>query len=188
MERSFEKLGIQNIITQYSKKKQRELFIKLESGLITDEMFYNELKKLTPAKVSDEELNNAWNSIILKTEKERVNLLYKLKDHYRLFLFSNTSRIHVEYNKNQLMKDYGKNILEEIFEKKYYSFEMHIRKPDPDAFIHVLNDKKLNAKETLFIDDNKENTDAADNLGICSIHLKKPLTILDIFEEWPELN
>lgn len=182
MEKSFEKLGIHNIIEQYSKKKQRDLFIKLESGLVTDEEFHAGLRKLSSGNVSDEELYDAWNSIILKTEKERAELLYKLKDHYRLFLFSNTSSIHVEYNKKLLIKDYGKNILEEIFEKLYYSFEMHMRKPDPEAFVYVMNNKQLHAKETLFIDDNEANTVAANDLGIRSIHLKKPFTILDIFE------
>ena len=41
-----------------------------------------------------------------------------------------------------------------------------MRKPDPQIFSYILNKHDLSPKRTLFIDDKKENTDAAAALGI----------------------
>jgi putative hydrolase of the HAD superfamily len=41
-----------------------------------------------------------------------------------------------------------------------------MRKPEEDAFKFVLNNHNLNPKKTLFIDDKKENTDVAEQLGL----------------------
>ena len=54
----------------------------------------------------------------------------------------------------------------QCFEKVYYSYEMGMRKPQPEIFTHILNKHDLSPKRTLFVDDKKENTDAAASLGI----------------------
>jgi putative hydrolase of the HAD superfamily len=41
-----------------------------------------------------------------------------------------------------------------------------MRKPNPEIYNFVLNKHELQAKRTLFIDDKKENTDAAAELGL----------------------
>ncbi|MCJ7468363.1 MAG: HAD-IA family hydrolase, partial [Maribacter sp.] len=46
------------------------------------------------------------------------------------------------------------------------SHEIGLRKPDREIFQFVLDDNGLIAEETLFIDDSKENTDAASALGL----------------------
>jgi putative hydrolase of the HAD superfamily len=43
---------------------------------------------------------------------------------------------------------------------------MKMRKPDLEIFEFVLKENNLIAGETLFVDDTKENTDAASLLGI----------------------
>ena len=51
------------------------------------------------------------------------------------------------------------------FEQFYLSHEIGFRKPNTNIYEFVLQENKLNASETLFIDDTKENTDAAKLLG-----------------------
>jgi putative hydrolase of the HAD superfamily len=43
---------------------------------------------------------------------------------------------------------------------------MHLRKPNADISEFVLSQNDLKPEETFFIDDTKENTDTAENLGI----------------------
>ena len=43
---------------------------------------------------------------------------------------------------------------------------MGMRKPQPEIFTTILNKHDLSPKRTLFVDDKKENTDAAEALGI----------------------
>jgi len=49
---------------------------------------------------------------------------------------------------------------------------MKMRKPDTEIFEFVLKENNLIAEETLFVDDTKENTDAAAELGIQTWNLK----------------
>src|SRR5690242_20642309 len=66
----------------------------------------------------------------------------------------------------------------EIFEKNHYSHEMGLRKPDPQIFLEVLKINGLNAWETLFIDDVKENVQAAESVGIKGLNII-PGTLLE---------
>ena len=54
----------------------------------------------------------------------------------------------------------------------------------PDAAIYrtALEQTGIAADETLFIDDNRPNTDAAERVGIHAWHLAAPTTIHDLFE------
>ena len=52
------------------------------------------------------------------------------------------------------------------FEKVYYSYELKMRKPNEKIFRFLINKHDLSPKRTLFIDDKKENTDAAEKQGI----------------------
>jgi FMN phosphatase YigB (HAD superfamily) len=53
----------------------------------------------------------------------------------------------------------------QCFEKVYFSFEIGLRKPNADIFNLLIEKHALSAKRTLFVDDKKENTDAALSLG-----------------------
>ena len=71
-----------------------------------------------------------------------------------------------------------------VFEKVYYSFEMGMRKPDTEIFNHLLKKHDLSPKRTLFIDDKKENTDAAASLGIQVWNLQVGQEdVVDLFEK-----
>ena len=55
------------------------------------------------------------------------------------------------------------------FDKTYYSHLVQMRKPNGNIYEFVLRDAGLIAEESIFIDDKKENTDAAGALGIQTI-------------------
>ncbi|MGK4567291.1 HAD-IA family hydrolase [Flavobacterium sp. 3HN19-14] len=54
----------------------------------------------------------------------------------------------------------------QCFEKAYFSFELGLRKPDEEVFNYIINKHELSPKRTLFVDDRKDNTDAAAKLGL----------------------
>ncbi|MEC8831420.1 MAG: HAD-IA family hydrolase, partial [Bacteroidota bacterium] len=58
------------------------------------------------------------------------------------------------------------NRFKNAFDVFYLSYEMGMRKPDTEIFDFVLQENQLTAEETFFVDDVKENTDAAATLGI----------------------
>ena len=69
----------------------------------------------------------------------------------------------------------GENKIEvfnEVFRKCYYSHKLHQVKPLKEIYEKVLDDAHLDARETLFIDDMKENIEGARKLGIHGWHLQ----------------
>jgi len=55
-----------------------------------------------------------------------------------------------------------------------------VRKPYPEAFKKLLAVEKLNAEETLFIDDSYKNIEGAKEAGLHTILLLPPKTVLDL--------
>jgi HAD superfamily hydrolase (TIGR01509 family) len=58
-----------------------------------------------------------------------------------------------------------------LFDGGIYSASVKILKPDPEIFRRLINDYRLKASESLFIDDLKQNADAAAREGFLTLHL-----------------
>lgn len=165
------------------------IFLQLETGAITQEQFITTLQSYAKPRPGEpvptpQQILDAWNALLLEVDWSRFELLDELRQSgYRVFLLSNTNRPHRE----QFMTTFrsgnptGREF-EDYFDGCYYSDVMRLRKPDPAIYRAVLSDAGLTAAETLFIDDNQPNTDAAARVGIQVYHLRSPKTIFDLFE------
>jgi len=168
---AFKNLGIKNFEEMFSQFKADELFEKLETGDITEADFYAAIKSRTAAKISDAEIEAAWNALILDFRKDSLAWLEKLAITYNLYLLSNTNSIHLKYFKALFIQQTGKPLLDAYFDKAYYSNEVHLRKPGTRIFEFVLADANLLAGETLFIDDTLTNIETALKMGFKIHHL-----------------
>ena len=75
-----------------------------------------------------------------------------------------------------------------VFDAFYLSHKIHLRKPTHDIFKFVLEQNNLSAKVCLFIDDTKEHTIAASQLGINTWNLNpKTEDITHLFKIKKEL-
>lgn len=155
--------GLRNLgLTEWN-DDLNELNIQCETGQITRNNFIEGIQKHIP-NASTDEILKAWNAILLDFPLYRLEFLQMLSKKYRLFLLSNTDAIHIEtFEQNNGASFYGD--FYKCFEKVYFSFEIAMRKPNLGIYNYVLNEHDLQAKRTLFIDDKKENTDAALSLG-----------------------
>jgi glucose-1-phosphatase len=169
--KAFEKLGLKNFENMFSQFKADELFEKLETGHISETDFYAAVKKRTETDITNEQIDEAWNALILNFRKESLALLEKLSANYKLYLLSNTNSIHLKYFKRSFTKETGKPLLDEYFTKAWYSNEMGLRKPNEDIFEFVLQQENLIAAETLFIDDTLINIETAHKMGFKTHHL-----------------
>ncbi|MDT7833010.1 HAD family phosphatase [Flavobacteriaceae bacterium S356] len=154
------KLGV----TEFT-DEMRDLCFEYEMGMISTDAFVQTVTKMYP-QISREEFIDAWNAILKDFPLHRLEFLKELaaSKKYRLFLLSNTNDLHISWIK----KDWGEGLYTEFmsyFEKFYLSHEINLRKPDKDIYEFVLRENNLVASETIFIDDTKENTDAAKELG-----------------------
>ena len=168
---AFKELGFQHFDTIYSQKKQEHLFDDFEKGILSPEQFRSILKQHFNKPVSDLEIDQAWNAMLLDIPAEKMELLNQLQTNYRIFLLSNTNIIHVKAFTAILENAYGPNAFEKVFEKVYYSCFLKMRKPDHEIFEMVINENKLIKEETIFIDDSIHHVEGAIRSGIRGIHL-----------------
>lgn len=159
-----------------------ELNIKFETGQISQENFLLGIQKHIP-NASIDEILIAWNAILLDFPLHRLEFLQILSKEYRLFLLSNTDAIHVENFEQENGISFYSDFYQ-CFEKVYFSFEMKMRKPDAAIFNYLIKKHDLSPKRTLFIDDKKENTDAALALGfqVWNLQVGKE-DVVDLFEK-----
>ncbi|TCK64722.1 putative hydrolase of the HAD superfamily [Winogradskyella wandonensis] len=140
-----------------------ETNIMYEVGRISTLEFINFYTSKFP-ELSEKEIRYAWNYIIRDFPKHRLQFAQKLakEGNYQLILLSNTNEMHIDYVKQTIpfYEDF-----KSCFAKFYLSHEIGLRKPNTDIFQFVLDENNLIAKECLFIDDTKENTDKAKHLG-----------------------
>ena len=55
------------------------------------------------------------------------------------------------------------------FDEKIFSCDLRIAKPKPEIFLHCLSKLGVAAEDTLFLDDRRENVQAATELGMHGI-------------------
>lgn len=142
------------------------LFLAYEKGALDSQKFLEQVSGYFP-EAKEPDLIYAWNAILQDFPDERLTFLEQLaeENQHRLFLLSNTNDLHIECVKRQLgMEKF--NRFKNAFEVFYLSYEMGMSKPDAEIFEFVLEQNDLTPSETLFVDDTKENTDAAAELGI----------------------
>ena len=181
---AFKDLGLSNFENLYSQASQNNIFDLFETGKISTSEFRNELREASQLNLSDIEIDNAWNSMLLDLPQERIDFLQKINKKYRIFLLSNTNQIHIEKFTENIYKQFHENILDKVFEKVYYSSQIGYRKPNADAFQYVLDDSKLLASETFFIDDSQQHVIGAGQAGLHAGLLDKNQDILQFFQGW----
>jgi len=161
IERSMNKLGISTITNE-----MLEIAMNYEKGLISTDVFITSFTKKFPM-ISNKEFTIAWNSIILDFPEHRLTFIEHLASlkKYKLILLSNTNELHIEQViENMSLDRYLR--FKNCFDQFYLSHEIKLRKPDHSIYEFVLIKNNLISKNCFFIDDTKENTDAASILGI----------------------
>jgi FMN phosphatase YigB (HAD superfamily) len=160
-------LGITDIENFFSHKKHHAIFNDFESAAISPTEFRNEIRTAANNPgLTDDEIDAAWNSLLIGVPATVHDTLLKVKEKYRTFLLSNNNEIHYNYIVKYLKRDFGMDDNSSLFEKTYYSQHMSLRKPDVEIFLQVIRENNLNAEETLFIDDSPQHIEGAKKAGL----------------------
>jgi len=176
-------LGVNNADLFYGHKLQDTVFDAFEKGEISPDEFRSHIrKKIGNPNLTDQQIDGAWNSMLLGIASGNHDLLLKLKSKYRTFLLSNINAIHYDYIHNYLKTEFGFDNNDNLFEKTYYSHLVGKRKPDLAIFEQVLNENSLDPAETLFIDDSPQHIAGAQKLGIQTYLMTAPDTVQAFFE------
>jgi len=180
--RTFQEYGFDQFRDHFSFHAQMDLFDRYEMGLIPDDMFREGIRQKFNKTVTDEEFDHAWNIMIKDLPPHRIEVVKKVKTRYPTFLLSNTNAIHIRFFNRYLQETFGLQDLSDLFTKLYYSYEIHLRKPDVGIYDFVLRDHNLKPDEVIFIDDNPNNVRGARDAGIPTVHLTGGLDISRLFD------
>ena len=130
------------------------------------------------------DIENAWNSICLGVAERKLNVLRRLRKtgNVTVSLLSNTNDLHWEYCCRNWFNA-GGNRVSDFFGHVFLSQELHLQKPDPEIFRTAIRTLNANPSETIFIDDNAENTAAAAACGLKTLHVTPNIDWVQNIEE-----
>jgi putative hydrolase of the HAD superfamily len=170
---AFKALGAGDFDSFYSQAGANELFELLETGNITNEDFYIAMQSHCQPGTTTQQMENAWNAILLDFRPQSLQFLSALKNRYNIYLLSNTNAIHHHAFHLSFTREIGLQNFDDYFVKSYYSHKIHQRKPYLATYNYVLQDAGIIASETLFIDDSIVNIEGAIPTGLLT-HLLLP--------------
>lgn len=162
---AFSQIGVTCMDEMLNPYYQRGILMRLEKGEISPSLFHDEFRALTGKQITDQQIDDAWNSFLLTIPSYKLDLILALRKQYNVYLLSNTNAIHWEHSCQNLFAYKGYQVTD-FFDKIYLSYELHELKPSKEIFEAVIHDSGVNPTETLFIDDAEANCKMAQMLGI----------------------
>jgi putative hydrolase of the HAD superfamily len=159
-------LGIANIEEFFAHKTHNTLFDDFETAAISEAQFRAGIRAAANNQdLTDEEIDAAWNSLLIGVPPTIHDTLLEVRAKYRTFLLSNNNVIHYKYIISYLDREFGMPDNSSLFEKTYYSQDMFMRKPNVEIFKKVIAENNLVPEETLFIDDSPQHLVGAKQAG-----------------------
>jgi putative hydrolase of the HAD superfamily len=150
-----------------------EAYRQHEMGKISDEAYFESLRASLGIGISNDQFLQGWNAIFAGEMPDIAALLPRAAKHMPLYAFSNTNRPHVEYFSREYADLLGH------FRELYLSSSIGLRKPDAEAFDHVVNEIGVPAGRIVFFDDLAENVEGARARGLTAVHVRSTADIAE---------
>ena len=147
---------------ELEKTKNFPLFIKLMEGKLSEDEYIKKFLEITKWNISIEDFKNVVRKVLKKKIPGTIDILKELKNYYKLVLLSDNVREWVDY----ILK-VNKDL--EIFDYKFFSYELESIKEDNITFVKVLDKIKAKPEEVFFIDDSLENIKSTESIGITGV-------------------
>ncbi len=152
------------------------VIVDYETGRISTEEFHDRFCALAELSLSLDEFAKAWEKIFAFGNQQpgrflSATLFRQLKERYRLVALSNTNPLHFQHLWKRLP-------LVHEFDDYLLSHEAGCVKPEEAIFWAALDKAKRSPERVFFVDDLRENVEAASRLGIDGV----------VFENEPQLR
>jgi HAD superfamily hydrolase (TIGR01509 family) len=151
-----------------------------EVGKIDDAAFFESLRASLGIGITDEQFLEGWNAIFAGEMPDIAPLLARAAKRLPLYAFSNTNPAHVAHFSTVYSDVLGH------FREIFLSSTIGLRKPDAEAYDHVVRAIGVPASRILFFDDQAANIEGARARGLAAVHVTstgdvaKALTALGI--------
>lgn len=174
-------LGVYDADVLLNNYVQSGLFLDLESGFLSPEVFRDRLRADYGLQhITDEQIDEAFLAFLLDVPEVKLQLLRQLKssgrnevgESIRVVMLSNTNAIHFPYCIKKHFECDGHKMID-YFDSLYLSYELKASKPDDEIFLKLLEGEQVMPQECLFLDDGPRNIETASRLGF-QTHLVLP--------------
>ena len=134
---------------------------RFEIGQVSAEVFLQSAIRILDFRGRSDEFAAIWNSIFSPNEDLEESIV-RLKESLPLYLFSNTSELHLTYleERFQVLKHFADGV---------YSFRVQCAKPDRKIFEIAARQFGVTPSRTLFVDDLGPNIESAAECGFQTI-------------------
>jgi glucose-1-phosphatase len=136
-----------------------------EIGRIDDAAFFAGLRDQLGIDITDTQFLEGWNSIFAGEMPGIAQLLASTARRMPLYAFSNTNPAHIAHFSTAYADVLGH------FREMFLSSTIGLRKPDAEAYDHVVKAIGVPASRILFFDDTAANVEGARARGLCAIHV-----------------
>jgi putative hydrolase of the HAD superfamily len=136
-----------------------------EVGKLDDAAYFETLRQSLGIKLSDAQMREGWNAIFAGEMPGIAPLLARAATRLPIYAFSNTNNAHVEHFSVAYAGVLGH------FREIFLSSTIGLRKPDADAYDHVVKAIGMPASRIVFFDDSAENIAGARAQGLIGVHV-----------------
>ena len=137
-----------------------------ERGRISDAAFFANLRSMLGIAISDAQFLQGWNAIFAGEMAGIAPLLARAATRLPLYAFSNTNPPHVAH-----FSVHYAEVLSH-FRELFLSSTIGLRKPDAEAFDHVVQAIGVPASRIVFFDDLPENVAGARARGLQAVEVR----------------
>ncbi|MFT6304725.1 MAG: epoxide hydrolase-like predicted phosphatase [Granulosicoccus sp.] len=169
-------LAIEQIKQRFAMDEAYQLH---EKGLISGTQYFAHLRSTLNLTADDVTLTAGWNAIFGNEINLALDAIDKVRDRYRCFAFTNTNTVHQEYWEREHPR------IRQSFDHIFVSSEMGLRKPDLQAFAHILKQTSTKAEAMLFFDDSNENVEGALSAGLQVVQVNSAADVVDALRVLP---
>ena len=151
-------------------------WLQLDRGTIDMESFIQIISGRIPehSELLKNKLEN-WEEILVPIQAS-IDLIPGLKEEgYKLYILSN-------FHKQAFENVYKKYDFFKYFHGRVISSDWQLLKPEKEIYLKLIELYGLDPKRTLFIDDSKDNIEAASALGFHTVHFQKAEQVIAFFK------
>ena len=140
-----------------------EIYHQHERGAVSDAAFFAHLRQQLRIDITDAQFLDGWNAIFVGEMPGIAPLLARAAARLPLYAFSNTNPAHIAHFSPVYAELLGH------FRDIFLSSAIGLRKPDAEAYDHVVGAIGVPAERIVFFDDLTENVEGARACGLKAV-------------------
>ena len=168
---ALENIGISDASALLGEYAQKGPFLLHETGEISTAELFDILLPRCKAETRCSDIRDAFEQFLRDLPVSRLSKIRALREKgYKVFVLSNTNPLMFNHWIDNAFR--GENLtINDYFDGIVVSFQERICKPDPRIFKNLIERYRLNASDTILLDDSEANCKSAQSIGLNAVRI-----------------